>query len=128
MNRWTILVASIQHDAAINPAFADENKVLAAVLSKAIGTSCGYATDLTLLLSRGHGQAAWIKLKVRVNGTAKALFARVQMLEMRLKDPFDGSSKGFQAIQLHNSVFLKTVQDLISLGTQSQMIGKCAII
>jgi hypothetical protein len=110
------LVASIQLDASINPAFANENKVLAAVLSKAISTSCGYATDLTLLLSRGHGQAAWIKLKVRVNGTAKALFARVQMLEMRLKDPFDGSSKGFQAIQLHNSAFLKTVQDLNVAG------------
>jgi hypothetical protein len=55
-------------------------------------------------------------LKVRVNGTAKALFAHVQMLEMRLKDLFDGSLKGFQAIQLHNSAFLKTVQDLNVAG------------
>jgi hypothetical protein len=112
------LIASVQFNIAINPAFVDENKVLAVVLNKAIGTSCAYATDLTLLLGRGQGRAAWTKLKVRVNGTAKALFARVQMLEMRLKDSFDGSiMKGFQAIQLHNIAFLKTVQDLTVAGS-----------
>jgi hypothetical protein len=50
-----------------------------------------------------------------VNGTAKALFAHAQMLETRLKDLFDGSSKGLQAIQLHNSAFLKTL-DLNAAG------------
>jgi hypothetical protein len=39
------LVALVQHDAAVNPAFIDENKVLVAVLNKALGTSCGYAAD-----------------------------------------------------------------------------------
>jgi hypothetical protein len=111
-----LLVASVQLDAAVNPAFINENKALVAVINKASGTSCGYAADLTLLFGIGHGRAAWTKLKVRVNGTAKALFARVQMLELRLKDPFDGSSKGFQAIQLHNCAFLKTVQDLNVAG------------
>jgi hypothetical protein len=42
-----------------------------------------------------------------VNGTAKALFARVQMLELRLKDPFDSAPY---------SAFLKTVQDLNVAG------------
>jgi hypothetical protein len=99
------LVTSVQLNAATNLAFVDENKVLAVVLNKAIGTSCAYATDLTMLLSQGQVRAAWTKLKVHISGTAKALFARVQMLEMRLKDSFDGSMKDFQAIQLHNSAF-----------------------
>jgi hypothetical protein len=50
------LAASVQLDMAVNLAFIDENKVLAAVLNKALGTSCGYATDPTLLLGRGRGR------------------------------------------------------------------------
>jgi hypothetical protein len=111
------LVASVEFNTAINPAFIDENKVLAAVLSRALGSGNSYATDLTMLLGKRHGRAAWVKLKIRVNGTAKAVFARVQTLELKLKTVYDGSTKGFQAIQNHNSSFLKTVQDLSNAGS-----------
>jgi hypothetical protein len=93
------LIESMQLNPAINPAFIEENKLLAAVLGRSIGTSNPYATDILQLLGKGQGRAAWTKLNVRVNGTAKALFARVQTLELTLKDVYDGSTKGFQAIQ-----------------------------
>jgi hypothetical protein len=105
------LVASMQLDPAMNAAFTEENKVLAALLSRSLGGNNPYATDIIMLLGKGNGRAAWTKLKVRVNGTAKALFARVQTLELKLKAVYDGSTKGFQAIQSHNSSFVKTVQD-----------------
>jgi hypothetical protein len=111
------LIESMQFNPAINPAFVEENKLLAAVLGRSIGTSNPYATDIMMLLGKGQGRAAWIKLKVRVNGTAKALFARVQTLELKLKTVYDGTTKGFQAIQNHNSAFIKTVQDLANAGS-----------
>jgi hypothetical protein len=110
------LAASIQFNPAVNPAFIEENKVLAAVLSRSLGGHNPYATDIIMLLGKGQGRAAWTKLKVRVNGTAKALFARVQTLELKLKAVYDGA-KGGQAIQNHNSSFLKTVQDLANAGS-----------
>jgi hypothetical protein len=111
------LVASLQFNPAINLAFVDENKVMAAVLSRALGNNDTYASELTKLLGKGQGHAAWLKLKVRVNGTAKAVFARVQTLELKLKSSYNGTTKGFLAIQTHNSAFLKTVQDLASSGS-----------
>jgi hypothetical protein len=111
------LVASMQFDLAMNAAFIEENKLLAAVLSRSLGGNNPYATDIIMLLGKGQGRAAWTKLKVRVNGTAKALFARVQTLELKLKAVYDGSTKGFQAIQSHNSSFIKTVQDLANAGS-----------
>jgi hypothetical protein len=115
------LIESMSFNPAINPAFIEENKLLAAVLGRSIGTSNPYATDILQLLGKGHGRAAWMKLKVRVNGTAKALFARVQTLELKLKAVYDGSMKGFQAIQNHNSAFVKTVQDLANAGSVIDM-------
>jgi hypothetical protein len=97
-------VASMQFDLAVNAAFIEENKLLAAVLSRSLGGNNLYATDIIMLLGKGQGQAAWTKLKVRVNGTAKALFARVQTLELKLKAVYDSSTKGFQAIQSHNEI------------------------
>jgi hypothetical protein len=94
---------------------------LAAVLGRSIGTSNPYATDILQLLGKGQGRAAWTKLKVRVNGTAKVLFAWVQTLELKLKTIYDGSTKEFQAIQNHNSAFVKTVQDLANAGSVIDM-------
>jgi hypothetical protein len=75
------LVALMQFDPAVNAAFIEENKLLAAVLSRSLGGNNPYATNIIMILGKGQGQAAWTKLKVRVNGTAKALFAWVQTLE-----------------------------------------------
>jgi hypothetical protein len=111
------LIESMQFHPAINPAFIK----LAAVLGRSIGTSNPYATDILQLLGKGQGQAAWTKLNVRVNGTAKVLFAQVQTLELKLKAVYDGSMKGFQAIQNHNSAFIKTVQDLANAGSVIDM-------
>jgi hypothetical protein len=85
------LVASMEFNPAVNPAFIEENKLLAAVLSRSLGGHNPYATDIIMLLGKGQGRAAWTKLKVRVNGTAKALFARVQTLELKLKALYDGA-------------------------------------
>jgi hypothetical protein len=111
------LVASMQFNPAVNSAFIEENKLLAAVLSCSLGGNNPYATDIIMLLGKGQGRAAWTKLKVRVNGTAIALFARVQILELKLKAVYDGSAKGGQAIQNHSSSFVKTVQDLANAGS-----------
>jgi hypothetical protein len=111
------LIESMQFKPAINPTFVQENKLLAAVLRRSIGTSNPYATDIMMLLGKGQGRVAWTKLKVRVNGAAKALFAWVQTLELKLKTVYDGTTKGFQAIQNHNSAFIKTVQDLATAGS-----------
>jgi hypothetical protein len=115
------LIESMQLNPAINPAFIEENKLLAAVLGRSIGTGNPYATDILQLLGKGQGRAAWTKLNVRVNGTAKALFARVQTLELKLKAVYDGSMKGFQAIQNHNSAFIKIAQDLANAGSVIDM-------
>jgi hypothetical protein len=64
------LIESMQFNPAINLAFVKENKLLAVVLGRSIGTSNPYATDIMMLLGKGQGCAAWTKLKVCVNGTA----------------------------------------------------------
>jgi hypothetical protein len=83
------LIESMQFNPAINPAFVEENKLLAAVLGRSINP---YATDIMMLLGKGQDCAAWTKLKVRVNGTAKALFAQVQTLELKLKKVYDSTT------------------------------------
>jgi hypothetical protein len=111
------LAASMQFNPVVNPAFIKENKLLAAVLSCSLGGNNLYATDIIMLLGKGQGWAAWTKLKVLVNGMAKPLFAQVQTLELKLKAVYNGSAKGFQTIQNHNSSFVKTVQDLANAGS-----------
>jgi hypothetical protein len=98
------LVALMQFDLAVNAAFIEENKLLAAVLSRSLGGNNPYATDIIMLLGKGQGWAAWTKLKVCT-------------LELKLELVYDGSTKGFQAIQSHSSSFVKTVQDLANAGS-----------
>jgi len=108
------LVAMVSFEQDINLAFPDENKVLASVLSRALGSNNPIANDLAAPIRLGQGRLVWDKLKVRINGTAQAFHSRVSTLENKLKTPFTG--KGQRSIQTHNSMFNKTVQDLATAG------------
>jgi hypothetical protein len=111
------LIATLSLDPDVNLGFAAENKVLASALNKALGTLNLWANDLGTLIGKGQGRLAWERLKVRVNGTAQASSARVTTLEGKLRTSFRVVGKGQATIQAHNSVFLKTVQDLATVGS-----------
>ena len=110
------LAAGLSFDPAVNYGFTDENRCMANVMTKALGTNNKWANDLTPLLSKGHGRRAWKKLFTRVNGTAINLHSRVTILEGQLKRQFTGQGKGNNTIQAHNSAFNKVIIDLGNAG------------